>query len=85
MNISASIMTAVPYPTGLVVSLIAFIVIGSLVVAGFFIRDIMKNRQQSHLEITDSDPELNTVKKETTDTDKEHNGREKLNLQGLAV
>ena len=58
MILSASVMTQVPFPVSLVVFLVAFIVVGSLVVAGFVVRDSLKNRQKTHLDSINENPEL---------------------------
>ncbi len=58
MILSATVMTQVPFPVSLAIFLVAFIVIGSLVVAGFVVRDSLKNRQTAYLDSIEANPEL---------------------------
>ena len=58
MILSATVMTQVLFPVSLAIFLIAFIFIGSLVVAGFVVRDSLKNRQKTHLDSINENPEL---------------------------
>ncbi len=73
MILSATVMTQVPFPVSLAIFLIAFIVIGSLVVAGFVVRDSLKNRQTAYLESIEANHELelftltNSVQKKEMD------------------
>ena len=73
MILSATVMTQVPFPVSLAIFLVAFIVIGSLVVAGFVVRDSLKNRQTAHLESIEANHELelftltNSVQKKEMD------------------
>ena len=58
MNTSASVMNTVPFAGPLAVALVALVVVGMVVVAGFVIRDTLRQRRESHLNAMDAHPEL---------------------------
>jgi len=58
MILSATVMTQVPFPVSLAIFLVAFIVIGSLIVTGYVVRDSLKNRKMTYLDSMNENPEL---------------------------
>ena len=58
MILSATVMIQVPFPVSLAIFLVAFIVIGSLIVTGYVVRDSLKNRKMTYLDSMNENPEL---------------------------
>ena len=58
MNTSASVMNTVPFAGPLAVALVALVVVGMVVVAGFVIRDTLRQRREAHLNAMEAHPEL---------------------------
>jgi hypothetical protein len=58
MNTSASVMNTVPFSGPLAISMIALVAVGSVVVAGFVIRDTLRQRREAHLKAMEAHPEL---------------------------
>lgn len=58
MNTSVSVMNTIPFAGPLAISLVALVAVGMVVVAGFVIRDTLRQRREAHLNAMEANPEL---------------------------
>lgn len=58
MNTSASVMSTIPFAGPLAIALVTLVIVGMAVVAGFVIRDTLRQRREACLQAMEANPEL---------------------------